>query len=102
MSRWRRVCGEDELASGQMRGVRLGDADVLLARVGDRVFATGLTCTHAEADLSSGFLGAGGITCPLHLSVFDLETGKPRNPPAEEPLPTFNVKIEDGAIYVEV
>jgi len=42
------------------------------------------------------------VTCPLHLSIFNLEDGKPQNPPAESPLKSYNVKIEQNEIYVEV
>ena len=38
----------------------------------------------------------------LHLSVFDLESGQPKNPPAEKALKTYNVKLEQNEIYVEV
>ena len=61
-----------------------------------------LICTHAEADLSSGFLSDEGVRCPLHLSVFDMKNGQPLNPPATEPLQIYNVKIDDNDIYVEV
>ena len=44
----------------------------------------------------------GAVTCALHLSQFDLRTGAVYNPPATEPLQVFNIKIEDGAIFVEV
>ncbi len=102
MSRWITACGLDDLPDGQMRCIGSGDDRILLARLGDRVFATDLICTHAEADLSMGFLTPEGVRCPLHLSVFDLESGAPQNPPAELPLRTFNVKIADGRIHVEV
>jgi nitrite reductase/ring-hydroxylating ferredoxin subunit len=44
------------------------------------------------------------VTCPLHLSAFSLEKGIPLNPPAEEPLKTYEVfiKPEDGGIYVSL
>lgn len=67
-----------------------------------KIFATDLICTHAEADLSTGFLSDEGVRCPLHLSVFNLQDGVPQNPPAEAPLKTYNVKIEQDEIYVEV
>jgi 3-phenylpropionate/trans-cinnamate dioxygenase ferredoxin subunit len=37
-------------------------------------------------------------TCPLHLSVFKLDDGIPKNLPAELPLKTYNVKIEDNRV----
>jgi 3-phenylpropionate/trans-cinnamate dioxygenase ferredoxin subunit len=41
------------------------------------------------------------VTCPLHLSAFKLDTGVPQNQPAEEPLKTYKVKIQDDAIYIK-
>jgi nitrite reductase/ring-hydroxylating ferredoxin subunit len=42
------------------------------------------------------------VTCPLHLSMFKLETGEPQNMPAEVPLKTYKVKIQDDAIYIQL
>ena len=78
------------------------DKKILLANQKGNIYATDLICTHAEADLSTGFLSEEGVRCPLHLSVFNLEDGKPQNLPAEIPLKTYNVKIEQNEIYVEV
>lgn len=75
---------------------------ILLANYKGKIYATDMICTHAEADLSTGFLSDQGVRCPLHLSVFNLEDGKPQNPPAETSLHVYNVKIRDNAIHVEV
>ncbi len=75
---------------------------LLITNLNGTIYATDRICTHAEADLASGFLSDEGVRCPLHLSVFNLENGKPQNPPAEEPLKTYNVKIDQNEIYVEV
>jgi nitrite reductase/ring-hydroxylating ferredoxin subunit len=42
------------------------------------------------------------VICQLHLSQFDLRTGEVSNPPATEPLRRYNVKIEEGGIFVEI
>ena len=39
-------------------------------------------------------------TCPPPLAVFKLEHHVPGNIPAEIPLKTYNIKIEETAIYV--
>ena len=68
-----------------------------------KIHATDLICTHADADLSTGFLSEEGVRCPLHLSVFNLdEWGCHKILPAEIPLKVYNVKIDDNKIYVEV
>ncbi len=102
MSEWVRACGLEEVGEGTMYGFEHAGRRILLANMGGRILATDRTCTHAEADLAGGFLGPDGVRCPLHLSVFCMEDGKPQNPPAERPLGTYNVKIDSGAVYVEV
>lgn len=85
-----------------MFGFSHEDKKILLANIAGKIHAVDNTCTHADADLLNGFLSEQGVRCPLHLSVFDLETGCPQNPPAEAPLHVYNVKIDDREIYVEV
>jgi nitrite reductase/ring-hydroxylating ferredoxin subunit len=36
----------------------------------------------------------------LHMSVFKLEDGTPQNLPAEEPLKTYKIKIQDNYVYI--
>ncbi len=102
MGEWTRVCSTDEIAKGQTLSFERGEKKILLANLDGRVFATDLACTHADADLSGGFLTDEGIRCPLHLSVFELECGRPQNPPAEKALRTYGVKISSGEVYVEL
>ena len=102
MSKWVKACNAQKLGKGQMYDFDYDDKKILLANLNGKIYATDRICTHAEADLSTGILSEEGLTCPLHLSVFNLETGMPQNLPAEKPLKTYNVKIEQNEIYVEV
>jgi len=102
LSEWKKACNLDQVPDGELLGTTINDKKILLANWKGTIFATDQICTHAEADLSTGFLNEEGVRCPLHLSVFNLENGKPQNPPAEKPLQTYNVKIEQNEIYVEV
>ena len=102
MSEWIKACALEQVGEGQLFGFDHSDKRILLANLKGKIFATDLICTHAEADLSTGFLSEEGVRCPLHLSVFNLESGQPQNPPAEQPLKTYNVKIDQNEIYVEV
>ncbi len=97
-----KVCSTKELGKGEMLDFDYKDKKLLLANLDGKIYATDRICTHAEADLSGGILGEDGVTCPLHLSTFNLMTGMPQNLPAEIPLKTYNVKIEQNEIYVEV
>ena len=102
LSQWIKACNLDQVNEGQLFGFNSDDKKILLANLKGKIFATDLICTHADADLSTGFLSEEGVRCPLHLSVFNLEDGKPQNLPAEVPLKTYNVKIEQNEVYVEI
>ncbi len=91
-----------DLAEGSMAAVDVGGVHVLLAKIGGEAYAVSGTCTHEEADLGLGMMLEDRVLCPLHLSQFDLRTGAVMNPPATVPLAKFNVKIDDGTIFVEV
>jgi 3-phenylpropionate/trans-cinnamate dioxygenase ferredoxin component len=99
---WAKVCSTSQLKKDEVMPFDYKDKKILLASLNGKIYATDRICTHAEADLSNGILSEEGITCPLHLSTFNLQTGAPQNLPAELPLKTYNVKIEQNEIYVEV
>ena len=82
--------------------VRIGDHRVAMFRVGDEVFALGDRCSHAEASLAEGELWDGAVECPRHGSEFDLKTGVPTSLPATKPVPTYEVTVEDGNVYLEL
>ena len=102
MSEWIKACDLEQVKEGQLFVLTFNDKKILLANIKGKIHATDLICTHANADLSTGFLSEEGVRCPLHLSVFNLENGEPQNLPAENPLKVYNVKIDNNEIYVEV
>ncbi len=102
MGDWVKACKKDEVASGELFSFDHNEKKILLANLDGKLYATDRICTHEEADLSTGMLSEEGVRCPLHLSVFNLQTGEPQNPPAENPLKTYNVKIDQNEVYVEV
>jgi len=102
LGQWVKACNLDQVKKDQLLSFSSHDKKILLANQNGKIYATDLICTHAEADLSTGFLSNEGIRCPLHLSVFNLENGVPQNLPAEIPLKIYNVKIEHNEIYVEI
>lgn len=86
------------------RGVRvtIGDTRIAMFRIGDDVYAIGDRCSHAEASLAEGELWDTSVECPRHGSEFDLKSGEPHALPATEPVPVYEVSIEDGTVYVEL
>ena len=102
LSEWIKACNVEQVKEGELFGLKHDDKKILLSNLKGKIHATDLICTHADADLSTGFLSDEGVRCPLHLSVFNLENGEPQNLPAEVPLKVYNVKIDANEVYVEV
>jgi nitrite reductase/ring-hydroxylating ferredoxin subunit len=103
-SPWIRACKTEDLKNSNPLDFDYEDKKILIMNVDNRIYATDRICTHAYADLSTGFLNESEktVTCPLHMSIFDLENGKPLNLPAEEPLKTYNVKVESDWVWIMV
>ncbi len=79
-----------------------GTDQVLVINSNGDLYAVQGTCSHEYFELDNGFLTAGTLTCALHLSRFDLESGEPLDAPAELPLAVYEVVVEGGRILIEV
>ena len=75
---------------------------VVVVNAGGTFYAVADLCTHDDGPLADGDLddAACALVCPRHGARFDLRSGKGTFP-AVAPIPTYAVKIVDGAIYVE-
>jgi len=105
-----------ELEDGKMKEVAAEGRQILLARVGDKYYATDNRCPHMGGTLSLGKLDGTVVTCPRHGSQFDLRHGQVvrwLNMPAPisalakllkppRPIATYPVKLEGDTILVEV
>ena len=114
MSKFTEVAKIEELKSGTMKTVIAGGREILLARVGDKYYATDNRCPHMKGNLSQGKLEGIVVTCPLHGSQFDIGNGQVvrwlkggltskigKALKLSRNLTVYNVKVEDGKVLVE-
>jgi len=94
------VAQAHELRDGEMRRVKVGENEVLLARVEGVFYAVGAGCTHYGAPLDQGLLHGTRLICPWHHACFNLKTGAPLEPPALDGLPRYRVRLEGDAVLV--
>jgi nitrite reductase/ring-hydroxylating ferredoxin subunit len=93
----------DEVGEGEAVAFAVGDEEVAVARVEGDLYAFSDICTHRHCNLSAGGEIEGTtIQCECHGSMFSMETGEVLNPPASEPLATFDVREMEGEIQVAV
>jgi 3-phenylpropionate/trans-cinnamate dioxygenase ferredoxin subunit len=96
-----RVAKAADLEEGTMQMVEVDGTLILLVRR-DALYALQGTCSHEYFELDRGFLTADSVTCALHLSRFDLETGEALDPPAELPLVRYPARIDGDDIVIEL
>jgi 3-phenylpropionate/trans-cinnamate dioxygenase ferredoxin subunit len=100
----RRLCACDELAPGTSRCFEVDGNRIALVRIDDDFYAIGDTCSHADFSLSEGdvWTDEREIECPKHGSTFSLTTGEPQTLPATQPVPVYEVVVENEEVKVVV
>jgi len=99
------VCKLDELPPGEMRLVEADGRKIGVFRsLDDELYAIEDRCSHDDGPLAEGEFDPGACTveCPRHGSLFDLRTGRPKTLPAFQPVETFDARVEDGEVKLEV
>jgi 3-phenylpropionate/trans-cinnamate dioxygenase ferredoxin subunit len=92
-----------DLESNPLKRVEVDGVPICLARLaGGEVFAISDICSHEEIELSDGELDGEDVECPAHGSRFNVRTGEVSGLPAEGPVDTYRVTVQDGEIFVEV
>lgn len=91
-----------DLPKGAMRYVEVDGLPIALANVDGAVYAFGDSCRHQGGSLSSGALIGDTVACPWHGWTYSVRTGKSIVPPIGLRVPTYPVRVVDGAIIVLV
>jgi nitrite reductase/ring-hydroxylating ferredoxin subunit len=92
----------EELTAGRPRLIEVNGTRVVLARVGDTVYACADACAHKGGPLSEGKQSGTRLACPWHGWHYDLRTGQCVFPGRGAGVATYPVTIADGEIRVEV
>ena len=100
-----RTCERDLLErNGGLKVVRHPNRagwSALVLLEGDAVVAIGNVCPHHGSELTAGYRRPGSIECPRHSWRFDVFTGVCAHP-SDALIPTYDVNIEGGVVYVEL
>jgi cytochrome P450/nitrite reductase/ring-hydroxylating ferredoxin subunit len=99
---WHGIGVPESEAVGVLRRVDVDGYAVCVGRTAAGWVAFQDACTHEECSLSDGELEGSVIVCPCHASEFDLRTGDVLCPPALEPLPIYEARIEAGLLQVRL
>ena len=98
-----KIASTSQLADGEMMYVDAEGHDVLLSRFDGHFYAIDAVCNHQNGPLENGELSGRLLTCPIHMAIFDLTTGKvsPETPWAADQT-CFPVTVEGDDVFVNL
>jgi len=97
-----RVAALADVPAGRPYAVEANGVRVVLARVGDTVYACGEVCPHRGGPLGEGKLSGLRLACPWHGWMYDVRTGECTFPGRGARVTSYTVRIDDGHVFVEM
>jgi nitrite reductase/ring-hydroxylating ferredoxin subunit len=94
------LCRTGDVAAGEILRVDPPDhAPLAVYNIAGEFYATDDTCSHGEASLAEGEIDGDMVECPFHAGCFEIATGLPAGAPCTIAIRSYELVIEDGAIY---
>ena len=101
MTQFIKIANTDDVPPGGRFFYEFEEETVVLFNIGGTYFCVADLCSHDDGPLEDGKVTGFAVECPRHGAQFDVRDGRALCMPATEPIPTYQVKVEDGAIFVE-
>ena len=93
------ACAVADIPESRARIVCLSGERVAIFKYEGKISAVSNVCQHQNGPLGEGKIVFGCITCPWHGYQYVPETGA-SPPPFVEKVPTFNVRVKNGRVFV--
>ena len=89
-----------DIPSSTMKVYDLAGESVCIVNTEGNCYAIGNICTDEGGPLNEDAIEGYNVECAWHGSKFDVRTGTVTEPPAELPVQSYEVKIEDGDNFI--
>ena len=93
------ACAVADIPENRARIVCLSGERVAIFKYDGKISAVSNLCQHQNGPLGEGKIVFGCITCPWHGYQYQPDTGA-SPPPFVEKVPTFNVRVRNGRVFV--
>jgi nitrite reductase/ring-hydroxylating ferredoxin subunit/DMSO/TMAO reductase YedYZ heme-binding membrane subunit len=94
------ACAVADIPENRARIVCISGERVAIFKYDGKISAISNVCQHQNGPLGEGKIVAGCITCPWHGYQYLPETGA-SPPPFVEKVPTFNVRVKNGRVWID-
>lgn len=102
MAEWKNVASVSDVSAGRALGVNVNGKALAIFNIEGKFYALDEECTHAGGSLSEGYIEGKTVACPWHDAVFDITDGRALKAPACHDAPSYNVRVQDGMVQVEI
>jgi nitrite reductase/ring-hydroxylating ferredoxin subunit len=96
------LCKTNEVEEEELKQFVLKEIEILVIKHLGQIYCLQARCTHAGAPLVEGELVDDVLQCPWHGSRFNIKNGSVVRGPAEKQLRTYDSKIEEDRLLVEI
>ena len=93
------ACAVADIPENRARIVCLSGERVAIFKYDGKISAVSNVCQHQNGPLGEGKIVYGCITCPWHGYQYQPDTGA-SPPPFVEKVPTFNVQVKNGRVFL--
>lgn len=87
------------LPDSRIKKVRLGNREIAIVRIGERIYGFATFCPHRGASLIQGTIHSGEIICPLHHYRFELQSGRSKAGDCSD-LETFPCRLSEEGLKI--
>ena len=104
MSEFIKALSNSELEEGSILAVRINGERIALYKIGGEIYATSEMCSHSDCSLEDfgKIVESDQVECICHGARFRIKTGEVTRVPAEVPLKTYAVRVEENDVWVLV
>jgi nitrite reductase/ring-hydroxylating ferredoxin subunit len=104
MSEFIKALSNSELEEGSILAVRINGERIALYKIGGEIYATSEMCSHSDCSLEDfgKIVESDQVECICHGARFRIKTGEVTRVPAEVPLKTYAVRVEENEVWVLV
>jgi 3-phenylpropionate/trans-cinnamate dioxygenase ferredoxin subunit len=102
MATWKKLCAEGDIAEGKTKLFNVNGKLILVGRDQGELHAIAGYCTHDGGELDGEEVIDGQVECSRHGAMFDLRSGDATMMPAVYGVATYDLKIEDDHIHVDM
>jgi 3-phenylpropionate/trans-cinnamate dioxygenase ferredoxin component len=101
MTEYIKVAKIEEIPPGGRLWHDFAEESVIIFNINGTYYCIADICSHDGGPLEDGPLDGFSVECPRHGACFDVRSGTALSMPATSPIPVYEVKVEDGFVYMK-